>query len=480
MLLLDILLSWTGFTFVAIVCVFSPWCFGAWEMWWFWPFAVCIFIVGLLFAGRLLIRAVNDQVPALCPGPRATKARLFTALTFVPFLVYAAVRAAQAPVFMDAERSFLMFATPLLLGTSIVFGFRRKQLDALFLIVLLNLILLGLYGLINHLITGSRLVLWVEGFPQYLKEHRATGSYFCPDHFAGAMELALCLGLALLLARETTRLRRTTAALVCVLALSAVVLSKSRGGGLAVIVVLAAALLWGLAQWPAVVRWWCRGAIAALAVFAVVLFAHVGTGYMTRFGSYFGWQTMREQSFRDWRPVLANKLRGSMRGRMMSAAVRAWRTSPVVGIGPGMHQNLWPHFAASPDGNRERGIWPTYPNNRLHSYKVHSDWLELLEEYGVVGLALFLIPVGAGFTMLLRGLYRTGRRDRESGTHVEVSEYHIILAAVLGCTCMAFHSFGDFNLQIPATTWMLTALVAIALAHTTAARPLRGSTTSSD
>ena len=48
------------------------------------------------------------------------------------FLVYALVRAIQADVAMDAERSFLLFFTPLLVAIQILFGFTERRSRLLF------------------------------------------------------------------------------------------------------------------------------------------------------------------------------------------------------------------------------------------------------------------------------------------------------------------------------------------------------------
>jgi len=37
------------------------------------------------------------------------------------------------------------------------------------------------------------------------------------------------------------------------------------------------------------------------------------------------------------------------------------------------------------------------------------------------------------------------------------------VTGLLALIAMAFHSLGDFNLQMPATTWMLAALVSLPL-----------------
>jgi O-antigen ligase len=174
----------------------------------------------------------------------------------------------------------------------------------------------------------------------------------------------------------------------------------------------------------------------------ITLFAAFGGHYVKRFKEY------------PW-----TRLEYSDRYQMSAAALRGWFSAPVFGIGPGMHQNLWPHFAPSPDGDRERGIWPRFPNNRYHSFEAHNDWAQLLEEYGAVGLALFLLAMGTAAGML----YRCWRRRAHAGRLCD--QDWPILAALLAGVAMAGHSVGDFNLQIPATTWLLAGLAGVGLAR---------------
>jgi O-antigen ligase len=82
---------------------------------------------------------------------------------------------------------------------------------------------------------------------------------------------------------------------------------------------------------------------------------------------------------------------------------------------------------------------------------VHSDWLQLLEEYGVVGLLLFLLMSVTVFTVLLVAVVK--------------SRFHYAaVGAALAAVAIAFHSLGDFNMQIPATVWMFVAILAISIA----------------
>jgi O-antigen ligase len=435
---LDITLEAIMFGLVALVVLAAPWLFGAWEMWFFWPFAVCLFLATGCFSARLLLSArLGVRFLAFSRTSRIVIA------AWLPFLVYALIRAIQADVRMDAERSFLLHLTPFLIGVMIVIGVNEARRGFLILAITVNFLLLGIYGVANDLLAGNAHVLWAPGYPQYQSSYpRATGSYFCPDHFAGLMELGLAVAGAALLHRATSwRLRLGMLPLMGI-ALWGIVLSKSRGAGLVTGVMLVPALWWATAAWSSRTRWMSRSAGMVLLALGITLFATFGGHYMKRFKDY------------PW-----TRFEHSDRYQMSTAALRGWLSAPVFGIGPGMHQNLWPHFAPSSDGDREREIWPRFPNNRFHSFEAHNDWVQLLEEYGGVGLALFLLAMGTAVGLL----YRSWRERARAGKLTDRD--WPILAALLAAVAMAGHSIGDFNLQIPATTWVLAALAGLGLAR---------------
>jgi O-antigen ligase len=306
----------------------------------------------------------------------------------------------------------------------------------------LNFLLLGLYGIGNHFLANNSKVLWMPGFPHYQQDHyRATGSYYCPDHFAGIMELALCIAIAVIAAKGAGTWRRVGMTVLAAVSVLGISLSKSRGGGFVLVLILGLALWWGVMAWSPRQRLMIRLAGLVVGLVALVGVVVAGTSYVQRFKQY------------PW-----TKLEHSDRYQMSAAALRGWMSSPWIGIGPGMHQNLWPHFAPSADGDREKGIRPRFLNNSFHSYEAHNDWVQLLEEYGLVGVILFLWAVGRSGMALLRG-WKRAAADLSRG--VETS---VLPAALLAAAAMVLHSGGDFNLQIPATTWLLAAMMALALA----------------
>jgi O-antigen ligase len=250
---------------------------------------------------------------------------------------------------------------------------------------------------------------------------------------------------------------------VLFVALAAVALSKSRGGGLTILVVVLAAVVIGFRQWPERARRTLQLTAFGFVILAVVGFVFLSSSYVTRFEQHFGWSSSDGRPLKERIYLAKEMLRDSSRGLMFAGAIRAWHSQPVWGIGPGMHQNLWPHFAASPDGDRESGTWPTRPCDDFHSYEVHNDWLQLLEEYGIVGMVLFFAAFITVITLLWT-YYRMKATDiPDHGVFAPDCGFAMVLAALFAIAAMAFHSLGDFNLQIPANTWMLAVIVGMPL-----------------
>lgn len=446
------------FVLLLTVLLAAPWFFGAWEMWYFWPFATIIFGTTALLAIRLILSAIR-RTTGTYPG------RIIALVLPLPFLVYAICRGMFSTVFMDAERSVLLFITPWLLCLCILWGLRHRNIGIMYFMMGMNFAALGLYGIANHFITQNAKVLWLDGYPQYQTGYlRATGSFFCPDHFAGAMELGLCLALGVILNRENRHNRRIPAAVLLIICITGILLSKSRGAGITVIVVGLAALIYGLRQWPAKLRWSIRISTAIIAITLMAVFWKSNTTYIRRFRDYIN--VPAEITGRQRLETMQHALLQTSRGRMISAALRVWRTRPWLGIGPGMHQNLWFGFAATPDGDREKGIRPSQTNTYFHSFEVHSDWVQLLQEYGLTGLLLFMIPLCGLWIKLTRTLNTEAAACRERLTgKLSHRGYSMLLSAMLAIIAMAFHSLGDFNLQIPAINWLLAAIIACALAQ---------------
>lgn len=462
-------LGWTASLAVALAVLVGPWFFGAWEMWWFWPFACCIGLAMLAGGARMSIAGLRGD-----PVPAAPDAVRLAALT-LPFLLYAGLRClADGVVWMDAERMVLLHVSGVIVAGLTVFTLGREQRTLLFLGLFACLALMGLYGVSNHILLGSRHVLWVPRYDQYAG--RATGPYFCPDHFAGAMELLACMSAGLLLDRSRRGAAvRVVAGVAGLLAVWCVLLSQSRGAGLTLVAMVGCILVWGFAQWPRPVRWYWRMITVSIVLLVAIAGLMAHPEYITRFQTYGGLHTAGQHEERTLVEDVVYKLKRDSRGRMFGGAWRAWKSEPWLGIGPGMHQHLWPRFAATEDGDREQGVWPTLTNHDFHSFEVHNDWLQLLEEFGIIGTLLFLLPLAA----VVRGLRGRIHREQVSWQQVDGTDagdgcFARVLCGWLALAAMGFHSLGDFNLQMPGTVWMLALLLGLGMAETGDESGLRG------
>ncbi len=470
---LGTILDWLMFALVSVVVFASPWIFGGWEQWWFWPFSTLICTALAIFLLRVLV------TPSLLKLERSDGRQLLLGLLWViPFLLYAGVRAVQAEVTVSAERSFLLFLYPVVLGVVVVVGYSRRQLVGTAIGLMVNFFCLGVYGVVNHVLTGSRKVMWADGFEQYWGDDRACGSYFVPDHFAGIMTLGFSMALGVMLARAPWSPKviaaKSGALLLALLAVVCVVMSKSRGGGITLACLLALVPFWGFHQWPRRIRWSLQIGIMVASVSACTIFVSTESPYMQRFTSYFpsielsdeeqSGNVLEKGSLYVEKMLSHPRVLSHTRPMMYAAATRAWETEPLWGIGAGMHGEVSSRFMASEDGDKAAGVWPTRYFATLRSDHVHSDWLQLLEEYGAFGFVLFVLPY-----MFVYGVLHVGRRmerdDRWSLDYMETGrqEYPWLLGASFAFICMTVYSVGDFNLHMPGTGWVFSVVLAIPL-----------------
>ena len=181
------------------------------------------------------------------------------------------------------------------------------------------------------------------------------------------------------------------------------------------------------------------------------------------------WEQVGTSSAKDGKPATAWQLAKDAfwyrfdRGHYIGAALRAWRSNPVWGIGPGQNPNRWTQFAATEDGVRaEPGRPETLKRPRLMNdgyrlYEVHSDWVQLLEEYGVVGFVLFCIPFAGLLVLLFRR--QTAMQDAAAPALDRALPLGVMLAAgVVSIQCLL-----DFSMQMPCIVWLFAFLVSSAI-----------------
>jgi tetratricopeptide (TPR) repeat protein len=152
------------------------------------------------------------------------------------------------------------------------------------------------------------------------------------------------------------------------------------------------------------------------------------------------------------RKVIDNK---NVRLDFWQASIQQWKLSPVVGTGSRTYLYYGRKFRT--------------PEVQFDPVFVHNDYLQLLGEYGLVGLAAFVAFL---FAHLRRGWLNARRLGpkRIALSHSFASNAMALnLAALSAVAAYLVHSIFDFNLHIPANALLLAFAFGI-LANSAAAR----------
>jgi len=306
----------------------------------------------------------------------------------------------------------------------------RRQLKRIWVAIALTGFALALEGIVQKATSPHR-IYW---FWRSKHGGNSFGPYVNRNHFAGYMDMAVPLVLALGLYERFRRVRREEPegtetnshlprGLWITMAVTmgvATMLSLSRGG----MVSMAFALAFMAAIRHRVGRAWIVGAFVCIVLASFSL---------------------------KWEPLsnrlatllhLGGKEAGQWRMEAGREALRIWRDFPVVGTGLGTFSSI----------DRKYRQEPTWVRRQY----VEVDWLQLVSEMGASGIVSVATFLGGVFAL---GLLRH-RRGHASFIDMLLSG---------GCTSMVailIHSWGDFNLHIPANAFLFAVILGMIVAAT--------------
>lgn len=238
------------------------------------------------------------------------------------------------------------------------------------------------------------------------------------NHFAGNMEMVipLCIGYALSVMEKPQKIIFSMTAVIMVTALF---LSLSRAGALCflssmIFMILMLRLGKGLKNKVTFVY--------MLIIVSFLLLPVMGIGpLLERFGILFKEEALSPDSrLQIWREVL-----------------RIIRDFSLFGTGFGTFRNIFPVYKALPI--------------QVPVLYAHSDFLQLVSEIGLAGLA-----AAAWFlTAFFKSVYPAWL-----GRHNPFAK-GIVLGGLTGILAILLHSFFDFNLQIPANALLFSVVIAL-------------------
>lgn len=345
----------------------------------------CLVATGVLFS-YLLVRA------AFSPLPYLARADIFLMLgCLLVYLLTASVFVAAGP------RMTVVFSLLALAGVHTLVGVVQATQDDDFM-------LFG-FMLFDFLPppTGSR----------------ASGLLINPNHLAGFLEIVGALGLSVAWWSSRRPAVKIFAGFAAVWCYCGLLLSQSRGGVLCAVFSL---LVWvGLtlrASYLGKPHRFDRALILGVGTVAVLLC--VG-GVLVA-------------AHLELRERLETALGRDIRVSNWQAALDQFRLAPVLGTGAGTHLYLGRLFRR-----------PELQSDPIHA---HSDYLELLAEYGLIGAACMAVFLALHAAHAFRAMTRRAGALRTADAAGD-DDLALVIGALTAFAALGAHSALDFNLHIP-------------------------------
>lgn len=251
---------------------------------------------------------------------------------------------------------------------------------------------------------------------------RGTGTYINPDHFAGFLELVLPLTLAFLLAGRVGVITRVLLAYALLTILAGLAVTFSRGGWAAAAIGMLTVLTFLLCHRNHRLR-----AFLVLVVF-VVAGAIILKFYLSQSLAF----KKRLESPGQSGPAVVDV---DSRLQTWDGALHMWRDHPWWGVGPGQFDYRFRQYRPAP--------------LQLRPDHAHDDYLELLDEMGLVGAGIVLAGMGIFVFGLKRSWPYVRREENDFGSGLS-NRYASFLGAVGALAALTAHSTVDFNAHIPA------------------------------
>jgi O-antigen ligase len=347
------------------------------------------------------------------------------------FVIYAVVRyrmlVSENGVEYLARQELILVLIYGLLFFAILNNLSRQESIQIISITLLGLgTLLGLYALYQFL-TKSGHVLWAEQYPSYLG--RGSGTYICPNHLAGLLEMILPLGLAYTLTGRFHATAKVFLGYASLAVFAGIGVSISRGAWAAT--GLALLVFFGLLMRQ-------RGRRLTAVIFVVLL-----VGAFAFFVRNLAVLQRRVSITKAENNIDAARL------ELWRPAYRMWQDHFWWGVGPAQFDQ---HFRAyRPDDIQMR---PQY---------AHSDYLNTLADWGTVGMVL----IGATLGLLGLGVVQSWKYVQRANDLAakRSNRSAFVLGATAALIAALAHAVVDFNMHIPANAIVTIALMALLTGH---------------
>lgn len=347
----------------------------------------------------------------------------------VAFTVYAIGRYLTADIEYVARQELIRVLVYAFLFLAILNNLHRQETTQIISLVLIFLAMVIAFYALYQSITGSNRVWYVLNttYP-----HRGTGTYICPNHLGGFLEMILPLGLAYTITSRVRPVLRVLLGYASLAILAGIVVTLSRGSWVST--ALSLLLFFGVLVFNRAHR------LASLLLLVVL----VGAGVFMFSRSILFQSRLKQLG-------VPARIEEDTRIALWRSALRVWEENILWGVGPA-------HYDCRFRKHRPEAI-------QLHPAWAHNDFLNALAEWGLVGAGL----VAAAWGLLGVGVIKTWPSARGSpndlGGKTTSNKLAFVLGASVGLVAILIHSGCDFNMHIPANAILTVALMALLSSH---------------
>ncbi|HUB68360.1 MAG TPA: O-antigen ligase family protein [Candidatus Methylacidiphilales bacterium] len=419
--------SWDGVGtawLTGLILLAAPLVLGAARLWYELPLLVAVAVL------------LTMQGIRLCQAPARKEQRRMDAIDWavILFVIYAAVRWLTSPTeYFSRLEALNVF------GYAVIFLTCRRGLArrAHGLIMLAGLVFLGVfetgfgYFLSRHSDIYQPQNLWFPFGPtERLQLHympRWIGTYGCPDHYVELLVMALGAAFAFGAFSKLPWPLRIVFFYLGAVMLAGIMYSLSRGGWLGLFACIIALMVFGLRH--GAVRWWMPVLASFLLLAAIAGFFTCSPLVRSRVLDF-------ANTFED-----NNSFYTYVRVELARDALRIAADHPYFGTGPATFVFIHPRYQSA-----------TFSRKAVLT---HDDYLNCLDDYGLVGFGIAMFFVSAVTLKFLTGKLVDGRwQDRV-----------ITVSGFAAWSALLVHSTVDFNLHIPANAMLLFALTGMGLSR---------------
>ncbi|PWT87324.1 MAG: hypothetical protein C5B55_14925 [Blastocatellia bacterium] len=421
---------------VLFLIAFAPVPYGTVEPWWKAAFVCFVFVLTIFAIIERLLSGTSkiEGAPVLAP---IFVLAIFGLLQTISFRGGPVWNAISADPYQTRFVVLQLVALALLLWLLYRYVSSEERTRALIYVVLAIAVVSAVYGILRQTMQQS------PGFLLPLvKPSQGYGQFINKNHFAFLMEMALGLGLGLIVAGGIKRERIVLVVAMLMPIWTGLVLSNSRGGILAMLaqVIVTSILLSSYAHTNSRLRTQLRIArlatsAAARIALVVALVIGVSVGVLWVGGDRL--LGSLDNVNRELNPTENGLNEGATRNEIWRATLKMYAAHPVLGVG------LGGYWIAITKYHQASGA--------LTPQEAHNDYLELISSAGIVGLA-----IGVWFVVVML------QRVRQQLGSTNPFRRALCFAALLGLTGVAVHSLVDFGLHMLANAAVFIVLIMMA------------------